>query len=166
MSRESDIETIIRQETELAFDRFDEDRALKVALDIRDRVVAMGESAVIDVRLWDRRLFWFSMAGNTADNEEWVRRKANVVKRYQKSTYRMMLERFEDGRLLLPLSGTTPQDYALAGGGFPLRVQGAGIIGAFVVSGMHERLDHGVIVEAICAEIGADISEYALPPAD
>lgn len=166
MGRESDIETIIRQEQELVFNGFDEDRAMRVALDIRERVVALGKSAAIDVRLWDRRMFWFSMPGLTGDNEDWVRRKANVVQRFHKSTYRLVLEGFGNERLLPKVWGLPAADYVLAGGGFPLRVSGIGVVGAIIVSGMDERLDHGVIVEAICAETGADLAAYALPDGD
>ena len=93
------IAAIAAQEERLVFERFDEGMALEIGLDIRGRVAAAGKAVVIDVRLWDRRLFWFAMAGTTADNEDWVRRKVNAVRRYQKSTFRLKQER---GTTMLP----------------------------------------------------------------
>jgi uncharacterized protein (UPF0303 family) len=51
-----------------------------------------------------------------------------------------------------------------AGGGFPIRVKGAGLIGAITVSGLHERDDHGVVVAAICDHLGVDQTPLRLPP--
>ncbi len=52
----------------------------------------------------------------------------------------------------------------LAGGGFPVTVKGAGIIGVIAVSGLPERQDHGVIVDALCDHLGMDRKALALPP--
>ena len=87
------IAAIAAQEERLVFERFDADRALEVGLDIRGRVAALGKAAVVDVRFWDRRLFWFAMPGTTMDNEDWVRRKVAAVRRFHKSTYRLGRER-------------------------------------------------------------------------
>jgi uncharacterized protein (UPF0303 family) len=53
----------------------------------------------------------------------------------------------------------------LAGGGFPIRVKGAGMIGCLTISGLHERDDHAVAVDALCDELGLDKKEFALPKA-
>ena len=45
-------------------------------------------------------------------------------------------------------------DYASHGGSFPMREVGAGVIGSLTVSGLPERADHQLAVEALCAELG------------
>ena len=52
----------------------------------------------------------------------------------------------------------------LAGGGFPVTVKGAGVIGVIAVSGLPERQDHGVVVAALCDHLGIDRKALALPP--
>jgi uncharacterized protein (UPF0303 family) len=47
--------------------------------------------------------------------------------------------------------GLPVADYASHGGSFPLRVVGAGLIGAVTVSGLPQRDDHQLAVEALCA---------------
>jgi uncharacterized protein (UPF0303 family) len=55
------------------------------------------------------------------------------------------------------------EDYVLAGGGFPVSVRGAGVIGAVVVSGLPERGDHGMVVDALCDFLGKDKAALSLP---
>ena len=156
------IAAIAAQEERLVFERFDEGMALEIGLDIRGRVAAAGKAVVIDVRLWDRRLFWFAMAGTTVDNEDWVRRKVNAVRRYQKSTFRLKQER---GTTLLP-PDAGPEAVAecvLAGGAFPLKIRGIGCVGAVTVSGMPQREDHEVVVAALAAALGVPEGEMVLP---
>ncbi|UJQ95503.1 heme-degrading domain-containing protein [Mariluticola halotolerans] len=163
MTVATDIARIIAQEQQLVFEGFDPDIALALGLDIKARAEDMGQAVAIDVRLWDRQLFWFAMRGTTADNAEWVRRKINVVRRFQKSSYRMLLERGGEG-VMQPHWGLDFSKYVFAGGGFPITVEGVGVVGAVTVSGLPGRDDHGLVVEALCVATGADHDALALPP--
>ncbi|KAJ9273352.1 hypothetical protein DTO212C5_426 [Paecilomyces variotii] len=107
--------------------------------------------------------------GTVPDNDHWVRRKRNAVLRWGSSTW--LLRR----KMVAGLGGTEanveaafvrkyalkssnggdiPDDYAIHGGGFPVRVKGvAGIVGVIVVSGLKQQDDHQVIVETVKAFI-------------
>jgi uncharacterized protein (UPF0303 family) len=159
-----DIERIIEQERRLVFPGFDEHTAFAIGSAIRERALKEGLGLVADVRLWDRPLFYVAMPGTTADNPQWVRRKANTVQRLQKSTYRVVLEKSWEGDVFPPGRGLDPMEFVLAGGGFPIRVQGVGVIGAVTVSGLPQRDDHAVVVRAICEQLGLDAAALALPP--
>ena len=54
----------------------------------------------------------------------------------------------------------------LAGGGFPVKVKGAGVIGVIAVSGLPEREDHAVVVDALCDHLGIARETMALAAAD
>jgi uncharacterized protein (UPF0303 family) len=163
MAHAEDIARIIEQERGLVFPAFDENIAFALGCRIRDRAVREGLGLVTDIRLWDRPLFYIAMPGTTGDNPHWVRRKANTVRRLQKSTYRLVLE-VPDREAFMPRRGLDPAEYVLAGGGFPIRVQGIGVVGAVTVSGLHERDDHEVVVAAICDQLDLDRAHFALPP--
>ena len=160
MSTEDDIAKVKRQETELILPALDETVAFEIGSAIRARAIAEGLSLVVDIRTWDRQLFFSATAGTSADNAEWVRRKINTVKRFHRASYRMVLERGEAP--LSPQWGVDVADYVVAGGGFPLRVPGAGIIGALTISGLPGRTDHAVAVDALCDQLGRDRAEFAL----
>ncbi|KAL1970008.1 hypothetical protein VTN77DRAFT_6413 [Rasamsonia byssochlamydoides] len=103
-------------------------------------------------------------SGTVPDNEVWVRRKRNAVLRWGSSTWllrRKMLSTTEDAsqveaafvkKYALPSSngGSVADDYAIHGGGFPIRVRGVdGLVGVIVVSGLKQEDDHQVIVEVV-----------------
>jgi uncharacterized protein (UPF0303 family) len=53
-------------------------------------------------------------------------------------------------------------DYAADGGSFPLCVEGAGVVGSVTVSGLPQRDDHNLVVEALCAMLGRDFAALKL----
>ena len=161
MAVAEDIALVRKQEQDLVLATFDEAVAFELGNAIRDRAMAEGLSLVVDVRTWDRQMFFAATAGTSADNAEWVRRKINTVRRFQRPSYRMVLERGEVP--FPPQSGADPADYVVAGGGFPIRVTGAGIVGCLTISGLPGREDHGVAVAALCDHLGLDRATYALP---
>lgn len=163
MASERDMEVIKRQEAELVLDRFDEAVAFEIGAAIRERALNENLSIIVDIRTFDRPLFYAALPGSNASNPDWARRKINVVKRYLKSTYCMVLEQDRPDRTFKPGEGLDSADYVLAGGGFPVTVKGAGVIGVIAVSGLPEREDHGLVVRALCDHLGKDAKALALP---
>jgi uncharacterized protein (UPF0303 family) len=164
MAVADDIALIEKQEATLVFSAFDEAIAFKVGSAIRDRALSENLPIIVDIRSFDRPLFYAAMPGSNASNPDWARRKINVVRRFLKSTYRMVLEQQRPDRSFKPGEGLDISDYVLAGGGFPVTVKGTGVVGVIAVSGLPERDDHGVVVHAVCEHLGFDPHELALPP--
>jgi uncharacterized protein (UPF0303 family) len=161
MATAEDIALVKKQEQDLVLAEFDEAVAFKLGSAIRDRALTEGLSLVVDIRSWDRQMFFAATSGTSADNAEWVRRKINTVRRFQRPSYRMVLERGEAP--FSPQAGADPADFVIAGGGFPIRVKGAGIVGCLTISGLPGRDDHGIAVAALCDHLGLDRAAYALP---
>ncbi|MGC4026797.1 MAG: heme-degrading domain-containing protein [Mesorhizobium sp.] len=160
----ADIAKISEQEAALVFDRFDEAAAYEIGTNLRARAIAEKMPIIIEIRFWDRLLFYAALPGSTASNTDWVRRKLNGVKMFQKSSYRMTLEQNSPNRLFKPDYGLNPADYVLAGGGFPIHVKDTGVVGAIGVSGLPQRQDHAVIVDALATYLKLDAAALALPP--
>lgn len=162
MAAAEDIALVKKQEEDLVLAEFDETVAFQLGSAIRERARAESLSLVVDIRTWDRQLFFAATAGTNADNAEWVRRKINTVRRFHKASYRISLERGGDG-VFPEILNAAPVDYVIAGGGFPIRVKGVGIVGCLTISGLPGRDDHGVAVAALCDHLGLDRAAYALP---
>jgi uncharacterized protein (UPF0303 family) len=120
-------------------------------------------AVVIDVRRFGQPLFYAAMEGTTPDNVEWVRRKSNVVARFHRSSYAIGLKEKIKNETLLEGQGLSVADYATHGGSFPLAVAGAGVIGSATVSGLPQRSDHELVIEALCAVLGRDYEKLKLP---
>ncbi|HTW62923.1 MAG TPA: heme-degrading domain-containing protein [Terracidiphilus sp.] len=163
MGLEEDIERIAAQERALRLPEFDARLAWELGTLIRKMAEERGLSVVIDVRRFNQPLFYTALEGTTPDNPEWVRRKSNVVARYHRSSYGV--------GLTWKLKGQTPEerghsvaDFAAHGGSFPLHVDGAGIVGSVTVSGLPQRADHELVVEALCVLLGRDYKTLKLGP--
>jgi uncharacterized protein (UPF0303 family) len=163
---EDDIAKLAEQEKALVFPRFDEATALTIGLALRDAAAARGQALAIDVRTWERPLFYFAMPGTSPDNAEWVRRKSNCVKRFGRPSYALSLRLKQrgSGSLFAADDGVDPMEIAAHGGSFPIRIAGAGVIGTITVSGVPGRDDHGFVVAAIAGHLGLDAAALALAP--
>ena len=162
MSISEDLARIALQEQELQFGSVDEEAAWRLGSRLRSMAVAQLFKIVIDVRRFGQPLFYTALAGTTPDNVDWVRRKSNVTARFLRSSYAIGLEMNEKKSSLFDRYGLAVSDYASHGGCFPLRVVQAGVIGSVTVSGLEQRADHELVVEALCAELGRDYEELKL----
>jgi uncharacterized protein (UPF0303 family) len=166
MAIPEDLATIARQEAKLHLPHFDHDTAWRLGLSLRELAVARNQSIVIDIRRFGQPhqpLFYAALAGTTPDNPRWVQRKSNVVARFHRSSYAIGLTLAQDNRTFAERYNLPDADYAAHGGSFPLHVDGAGIIGSITVSGLPQREDHNLVVEALCLELHRDHAALRLP---
>jgi uncharacterized protein (UPF0303 family) len=153
MAYADDLATIARQESQITFPAFDPDTAWQLGVTLRDLALARRHAIVIDIRRFGdpyQPLFYTALPGTTPDNFRWIQRKANVVARFHRSSYAIGLQLAESGRTFSDRYNLPDADYAAHGGSFPLHVTRAGIIGAVTVSGLPQRDDHNLVVEALC----------------
>lgn len=162
MTIEEDMAKIAEQERALVFDRFDLTTAWDLGSLLRHTAVERGLSVVIDVRLHSMSAFYTALPGTTADNENWVRRKRNLVLRFFQSSYGIGRKLDLQGDTVEDRYGISAADHAPHGGSFPIKVAGVGCIGAVTVSGLPQREDHNMVVEALARMSGKDISTLRL----
>ncbi|HTW49325.1 MAG TPA: heme-degrading domain-containing protein [Acidobacteriaceae bacterium] len=162
MALADDLARIALQERQLQFPAFNKDAAWRLGCHLRDLAVQRGLGVVIDIRRPMQPLFYTALQGTTADHADWIRRKSNVTLRFQRSSYALGLELEQKGSSLLDRYGLAITDYATHGGSFPIRVRHAGFVGAVTVSGLPQRGDHELVVEAICAAIGVEYATLRL----
>jgi uncharacterized protein (UPF0303 family) len=159
-----DLARITLQEKELVLPHLDAEVAWQLGASLRRLAVERGLAVVIDVRRFGQPLFYTALEGTTPDNAHWVRRKSNVVERFHRSSYQVGTNLKLKGDSLAEKWGLPAADYIAYGGSFPLRVAGTGVAGSVTVSGLTQRADHELAVEALCAMLGRNYDELRLEP--
>ena len=163
-----DIAAIAHQEKELTLEHFDLNDAWRLGTTLREIAVARRYSIVIDIRRFGdpwQPLFYTALPGTTPDNARWVQRKSNVVARFHRSSYAVGLEMQLKNTTFPARYALSDADYAAHGGCFPLHIVGAGILGCVTVSGLAQRADHELVVEALCLHTHRDYETLRLSPA-
>lgn len=165
MGVREDMERVALQERELVLPRMDMQVAWALGLRLREMAAERGLPVVIDVRRFGQPLFYTALEGTTPDNVDWVRRKSNLVVRFHCSSYAISLKLKDSGQMLLEKYGLPDADYAAHGGSFPLTVAGAGVVGSITVSGLPQRADHELVIEALCGWLHRDYAALQLEAA-
>ncbi len=143
------LEALARQEEELVFDRFDEDTAWRLGVQLVEAARAAALPVTIDVRRNGHQLFHAARPGTAPDNDAWVERKVRVVTRFGRSSLRVGEAARQAGTTFEEQMRLDPDAYAAHGGGFPITVRGVGVIGVVTVSGLPQLEDHAFVVEQL-----------------
>ncbi|RDL41028.1 uncharacterized protein BP5553_01007 [Venustampulla echinocandica] len=151
----TDLETISRTDASIIFKRFTVDDAWKLGCALRNRLVSIPTPVVINISLANQNQPLFHACTNSGvmpDNDVWVARKRKTVLRWGVSTWYMHCKFKGDETLFREKYGlgNSAGEYAIHGGGVPIRVENVeGVVAVVVVSGLKQHEDHGVILEVI-----------------
>ena len=159
---ESDIARIAEQERRLRFDNFNEDTAWRLGVQLRALATARAVAVTIEVRLARETVFFCAMPGTSPANADWARRKRNTVEMLWRSSYGVGRGLELDGSSLEAKMGLPTRDYASHGGSMPIIAKSGACIGVVTVSGLPQRDDHSMVVEALASMCGVPLSEVAL----
>ena len=163
----ADLAAILHQEATLTFPSFDFDTAWQLGTTLRGLALARGVGIVVDIRRFGsphQQLFYTALPGTSPDSARWVQRKVNVVARFHRSSYQLGRYLGQNKISFADRYDLPAADYATHGGCFPITVEGTGIIGAVTVSGLPQREDHNLVVEAICLVTKRNYDDFRLPP--
>ena len=157
-----DIRRIRLQEDRLQFTAFDVPTAWEVGLALKAAGEARQAPIVVDISLQSMPLLVFALPGGAPENFDWVRRKRNVVYHFHRSSYAIGRRLAQEGKTLQELGALPERDYAVHGGSFPILLKGTGCIGAVTVSGLPQREDHRMVVDALAKILAVDLADVAL----
>lgn len=137
------------------FDTFTAETAWELGNALRARLLDFPTATVINISLANSNQLFFhtvTRSGTQPDNDIWVARKRKTVLRWGRSTW-YMRNKLDGSEATFAAKyglGDTAGQYAIHGGGVPVRVKGVeGIVGVIVVSGLKQEWDHQVIVETV-----------------
>lgn len=125
----------------------------RIAFDIGLKIVELAKSRnqhiAVDVSRLNHTVFLFVDDNLPADKHNWLRRKANVAKRFEESSLSVKND-LKDGQMSLDKTfGLDERDFIAKGGSIPVFIKNAGMIGTITVSGLRDEEDHNIIIESL-----------------
>ena len=158
---DQDIACIAVQEQRLRFTVFNEETAWELGSRLRDMARTRGLAVTIEIRIARETVFFHAMPGTSPSNADWARRKRNTVELLARSSYGVGRSHVKEGSSLETSMGLPTRDYANHGGAFPVALAGGPCIGVVTVSGLPQRDDHAMVVEALAAMCDVPLVEVA-----
>jgi len=143
------LEKFKKEENELVFKNFSNNDALKIANLIIEKATKNNHRICIDITKNNTQIFHFSLPGTSADNNLWVKRKNNVVYRFNKSSYHVGILLKKAGKSIEEKYKIDSKQFSPYGGAFPIIIKNTGVIGTITVSGLKQEEDHNLVVESI-----------------
>ena len=144
------------QEEILQFTHFTNEDAWELGKLIVSEIQRQKLPVAVTIRLNNGyTVFRYAANGTNIQNENWMQRKFNTVRTLETSTLHaaMLLKKSEQ---TLADWFLDEKEYAAAGGGFPIRIEEVGVIGAVIVSGLPHFADHDLIVKCISRYLHVD----------
>ncbi|MGO4690678.1 heme-degrading domain-containing protein [Glaciibacter sp. 2TAF33] len=141
---------LLEQERTIQFDSFDHSDAWTLGCELVRLATERELPIAIAIALGDQRAFHAGLAGASADNDDWLERKFRVVRRFAHSSLAVGTDFKSRGKNFDVDSRLSGSEYAAHGGAFPILVRGS-MVGIAGVSGLPQRDDHALVVEALTA---------------
>ncbi|PRH76769.1 heme-degrading domain-containing protein [Streptomyces solincola] len=142
---------VTAQQQELVLPRFTHEDAWALGSLLVELARERRLPVAVDIRRGPQQLFHAALPGSSADNDAWIDRKRRVVERYGDSSLLVGARFRARGRAFDADSRLDLDRYAAHGGSFPLIVRETGVVGSVTVSGLPQRDDHALVVEALTA---------------
>ncbi|MFE5837405.1 heme-degrading domain-containing protein [Arthrobacter sp. NPDC056493] len=148
-SLQSLIERLEYEARTLHLNSFDQADALALGLLIMEIAQERNLPIAIDIRRNEHVLFHVSLPGATPDNDIWVQRKSRTTERYAEPSLLVGLRGRVGGGRLEDNGWFNEARYASHGGAFPIFVKNTGHVATATVSGLPQKDDHDLVVEAL-----------------
>lgn len=123
--------------------------AMQMATDVIALAKQRNQHIAIEIKRLNYTVFLYVDDNLPSDKIDWLRRKANLVKRFEDSSLSIKNDFIKEHLKLYETFGLKDEDYVLKGGAIPIFVKGAGMVAIITVSGLHDVEDHNIIIEAL-----------------
>ena len=144
------LDILKKQEELLQFDHFNHADAYELGTLMVDYAKKTDTTVAVSIIMnTGCVVFQYCPDGTNLLNQKWITRKFNTVKLMERSSLLSCFTWEEDGDTP-EVHGLNTVDYALCGGGFPIRIKGTGaVIGSIIASNLYHIADHEFVVNCL-----------------
>lgn len=133
----------------IELDSFSNRMALEMGLAIIDLAKKKNKNIAVQVERLNHTIFLFVDENLPADKHDWLKRKANISKRFEQSSLSVKNDLINGNMTLKETFALDDKEYLAKGGSIPIFVKNAGMIATITVSGLHDEEDHEIIIDAL-----------------
>jgi len=133
----------------IELDSFNNRIALEMGLAIVNLAKERNQNVAVQVERLNHTIFLYIDNNLPADKHNWLRRKANVTKHFEESSLSVKNDLITGNMTLEKTFALDEKQYLAKGGSIPIFVKNAGMIAIITVSGLHDKEDHKIIIEAL-----------------
>jgi len=141
----------MKEETlrKIELDKFNNRIGLEMGLAIVNLAKERNQNIAVQVERLNHIIFLFVDDNLPADKHNWLRRKANVAKHFEESSFSVKNDLQNGNMTLAETFALDEKEYLAKGGAIPIFVKNTGMIGIITVSGLHDEEDHKIIIDAL-----------------
>lgn len=156
MTVEEVITVLAMQEEILQFNHFTNEDAWALGNLLVAESRKRGMDTAVEIRL-NNGYTVFKYAGNTTNlnSQSWMDKMFATVRRMEKSTL-LLYSDLKKTEETLEDVGLDSKEFSCMGGGFPVRVEEVGVIGAILVSNQSHFINHDIVVKALSRYLHID----------
>jgi len=149
MSKPTSLDDLLNQETQLQFEIFNNEIAWQLGCKLKKLAEDKNVNVAIEVYAFNQTLFSYAMSGTQLDNLHWIKRKRQSVLRFGHSTYYLGQYNQSKNREFEQQVHINALEYCAHGGAFPITIKKCGLVGVVTVSGLPQKEDHQMVIDAL-----------------
>lgn len=133
----------------IELDSFSNRTAMEMGIAIIVLAKKKSKNIAVQVERLNHTIFLYVDENLPADKHDWLKRKANVSKRFEQSSLSVRNDLLNGNMTLKETFALDDKEYLAKGGSIPVFVKNAGMIAIITVSGLHDEEDHKIIIDAL-----------------
>ncbi|MDT3427844.1 uncharacterized protein (UPF0303 family) [Paenibacillus forsythiae] len=142
-------EQVLQQEYGLELDSFSAEDAVTFGMKVLEISGERSKYIVVAVRRNGKLLFYKAGADTVIAQDELIRRKTNAVNRQGHSSLYLFLKYDGDEQAFCQVYDVSPEDCALHGGCFPIKLRNTKVVGTVAVTGLTAEENHLLCLQAL-----------------
>ena len=146
MAQTKNVKEVTRK---IELDSFNNQLGMEMGLAIIDLAKKKNKNIAVQVERLNHIIFLYVDENLPADKHDWLKRKANVSKRFEQSSLSVKNDLVNGNMTLKETFALDDKGYLAKGGSIPVFVKNAGMIAIITVSGLHDEEDHKIIIDAL-----------------
>lgn len=149
MTMDEVITVLSMQEEILQFSHFTNEDAWELGMMLVAESRRRGLDCAVSIRR-NNGYAVFKYAGNTTNlnNDRWMDRTFNTVRTLEKSSLLVYSELQKNEETMVDIA-LDPKEFSCMGGGFPVRVEEVGVVGAIMLTNQNHYINHDIIVKTL-----------------